>query len=99
MFSKVAMSMYEFTKTHTPSINLLSIPPCIRPFVQGLSFGLQNRLLEWNDYSYEIVLLFKGIFLRIVIPVEMTNYLRRVIAISLKNEINSYLLKNRIHFS
>ena len=38
-------------------------------------FGLQNRPLEWNSYSYGIVILLfgKSLFLGIVIPVGMNN--------------------------
>jgi hypothetical protein len=53
---------------------------------------LQNGSLEWNGYSYGIVILLfgKGIFLGIVIPIGITNPLHTRIAIPLKNERNSH---------
>jgi hypothetical protein len=61
--------------------------------LKGL-FGSRNTLLEWNGYSYGmIILLFgKGLFLGIVIRMEITNPLHTEIVISLKNKRNSYFL-------
>jgi hypothetical protein len=58
------------------------------------SFGSQNRPLEWNGYSYGmIILLFdRGLFLGIDIPIGIPIPLRRGIPIPLKNERNSYSL-------
>ena len=55
-------------------------------------FGSQNTPLEWNDYSHEmIILLFgNGLFLRIVIPIRITNPLHTGIVMPLKNKRNSY---------
>jgi hypothetical protein len=43
------------------------------------SFGLRNKPVEWNDYSYEIVILLFGmdLFLEIVIPIGIHIHLRR----------------------
>jgi hypothetical protein len=50
--------------------------------------------MEWNDYSYRIVILLFGryLFLGITIP------LRRGIPIPLKNERNSYPNGNGVQF-
>jgi hypothetical protein len=55
-------------------------------------FGSQNTPLEWNGYSYGmLILLFgKGLFLGIVISMGITNPLHIGIVIPLKNERNSY---------
>jgi hypothetical protein len=55
-------------------------------------FGLRNRPMKWNSYSYKIVnpLFGRGIFLGKVTPKEMTNLINIGIAILLKNEWNSY---------
>jgi hypothetical protein len=52
------------------------------------SYGLRNRPLEWNDYSYGIVIpLFgKGLFHGIVIPIWISIPIQRRIHIPLKNE-------------
>jgi hypothetical protein len=51
------------------------------------SFDSRNRLLEWNDYSYGIVIVLfgRGLFLGIVIPIGIVIPLRREIPIPLKN--------------
>jgi hypothetical protein len=63
-------------------------------------FGLRNRPLEWNGYSYRIVILLFGrsLFLEIIIPMGMTNPIHTGITIPLKTKWNSYSLWNGIDF-
>jgi hypothetical protein len=58
-------------------------------------FDSQNRPLEWNGYSYGIVILLFGmdLFIGIIIPIGIPIHLRRGIPIALKNERNSYSLR------
>jgi hypothetical protein len=64
------------------------------------SFGSRNKLLEWNGYSYEIVILLfgSGLFLKIGISIGIHIPLRRGIPIPLKNERNSYSLGQMQYF-
>jgi hypothetical protein len=59
--------------------------------MHGIIYGsLRNRLLEWNNYYYVIVitLFVKGLFLGIVILVRITNLLQTGIVIHLKAQYN-----------